>query len=260
MKYTEKDISEKELEFYISKNADSVENELKYITHQKRTDRGPLDMLFVDSGNSLVIAELKIIEDDSMLVQGIDYFHYIFTNLEFYTRNFNNNRNFNIDPNQKPRLFLIAPSFSVNLKNRASWVDIQISLFTYKCINVNEHNEDIIIFNEELIPSRIQPIEVYTIDQKTNYIKDEIVKDRFKQSLKKIETLDNNQIVLDPIKNSISIKVGGKVIAYYSPNRKNFWISTYDRDNEWKEYPIRSDDDLPEIEELIFTNYHKYKK
>ncbi|KKM01404.1 hypothetical protein LCGC14_1794790, partial [marine sediment metagenome] len=42
-----------------------IEDGLKYIDHQRNTDRGPLDVLFVDSGNALVVAELKINEDDA---------------------------------------------------------------------------------------------------------------------------------------------------------------------------------------------------
>ena len=53
-----------------------------------------------------------MVEDDSMLVQGIDYYDYITRNLEGLARAYKS-KNISIDPTQKPRLFLIAPSFSV---------------------------------------------------------------------------------------------------------------------------------------------------
>ena len=68
---------EKLLEEMIRKVPELIEEGLKYIDHQKRTERGRLDVLLVDSGNALVVAELKTIEDDEMLVQGLDYYDYI---------------------------------------------------------------------------------------------------------------------------------------------------------------------------------------
>ena len=43
-------------------------------------------MLLVDSGGALVVAELKVVEDDGMLVQGIDYYDYVTANLQGLAR------------------------------------------------------------------------------------------------------------------------------------------------------------------------------
>ena len=59
-KYKSVDISEKQLEEMVRQAPDLIEDGLRYIDHQKRTERGPLDVLFADSGNALVIAELKV--------------------------------------------------------------------------------------------------------------------------------------------------------------------------------------------------------
>jgi hypothetical protein len=40
----------------------------------------------VDSGRSLVVAELKMVQDDDMLIQGLDYYDYVSTNLEAFAR------------------------------------------------------------------------------------------------------------------------------------------------------------------------------
>ena len=159
MSYVTVEVDEKTLEHLASKNADKVELGLSYIDHQKRTERGPLDVLFVDSGGALVIAELKVVEDDNMLVQGIDYYEDVTRNLESLARLYSKATSASIDPSQKPRLFLIAPSFSINLLKRSSWIDIPISLFTYKCIEVEGSPETLPIFHEVNIPGRIAPIE-----------------------------------------------------------------------------------------------------
>ena len=85
-KYKEQEVTEKQFEDIVRKTPDSIEEGLRYIDHQKRTPRGPLDVLFVDSGNALVVAELKVVEDDTMLVQGIDYYDFITSNLEGFAR------------------------------------------------------------------------------------------------------------------------------------------------------------------------------
>ena len=81
-KYQSIEISEKQLEDLIRQAPENIEPGLRYIDHQRFTNRGPLDVLMVDSGNALVVAELKVVEEDSMLVQGIDYYDYITRNLE----------------------------------------------------------------------------------------------------------------------------------------------------------------------------------
>lgn len=102
-KYKVIDISENQPEETVRKAPDLVEDGLKYVDHQKKVESGLLDVLFVDSGNALVVAELKVTEDDMMLVQGIDYYDNITTNIEGFARAYKNK---NIDPTQKTRLFL----------------------------------------------------------------------------------------------------------------------------------------------------------
>ena len=55
-KYKEQEVTERQSEDIVRKMPDSIEDGLRYVDHQKRTQRGPLDVLFVDSGNALVVA------------------------------------------------------------------------------------------------------------------------------------------------------------------------------------------------------------
>ncbi len=71
-KYTNVEVSETQLEDLVRRLPELIEAGLAYVDHQAFTDRGPLDVLMVDSGRALVVAELKVVEDDTMLVQGID--------------------------------------------------------------------------------------------------------------------------------------------------------------------------------------------
>ena len=256
-KYKAVEVSEKQLEEMVRKAPDLVEEGLRYIDHQKRTERGPLDVLFADSGNALVVAELKVIEDDVMLFQGVDYYDYIASNIEGLARAYKDKR---ISPTQKLRLFLIAPSFSISLLNRCKWIDIPISLFTFQCIAFEDHPKEIIpIFKEITIPSIPTRVDVYTLEERLSYITDNKVRKTVENLLNEIKEWDKENILIEPTKYDISIKVSGRVFAYLGPRRNHFNIYTYDTDGEWKGFPVKSDEDLKDVKILVRSNYDKYK-
>jgi len=256
-KYKVVEVSEKELEEMVRKGSYLIEEGLRYIDHQKRTERGPLDVLFADSGNALVVAELKVTEDDGMLVQGLDYYDYIAANIEGFARAYKEKK---IDPTQKLRLFLVAPSFSVSLLNRCKWIDAPLSLFTFQCLVFEDNPKEIVpVFKEITIPSRLQPVELYTIDKRLDYITDSKVRETVKELLKEIQDWDKDNIVIEATKYDISIKVSGKVFSYLGPRRKHFIIYTYDSENKWTGFPIKQSEDLEEVRLLLKGNYEKFK-
>lgn len=124
-------ITEKELEDMLKDNLHLVEEGLKFIDNQIAAGRGPLDILAVDSGKSLAVIELKVSESDEMLMQAIDYYHWVFEHIDSIKRMYPTS---GVDYRQAPRLILIAPSFSNALLKRALYLKVQPELFTYKCL------------------------------------------------------------------------------------------------------------------------------
>src|SRR5258707_10196484 len=118
-KYTHIEVSEQQLEDLVRQHVDSLEEGLRYVHHQRITGSGRLDVLLADSGNSLILAELKVVEDDGMLFQALDYYDYVSSHLEALARLYSA---FSIDPAQPVRLFLIAPSFSQSLIANCKWI------------------------------------------------------------------------------------------------------------------------------------------
>ncbi len=256
-KYKAVDVSEKQLEEMVRKGPDLVEEGLRYVEHQKRTQRGPLDVLFADSGNALVVAELKAVEDDGMLAQGIDYYDAVTRSVESFARAYKNKK---IDPRQEVRLFLIAPSFSMSLRNRCKWIDIPISLFGFQCIVFEDSPKEIVpVFQEVTVPSMPTRVEVYTVEDKLSYITDGKVRNRVDKLLAEVRGWDKGNIVTDPIKFAISIKVAGTVLAYLRPRRKHFVVSTYGPDDQWKPFAVKSAADLKDVRALLKNNYDAYK-
>ncbi|HEX8000880.1 MAG TPA: hypothetical protein VF528_21035 [Pyrinomonadaceae bacterium] len=251
------DVSEQQLEDLVRQHVDKIEDGLRYVGHQRITDSGRLDVLFVDSGQSLVLAELKVVEDDAMLFQAIDYYDYVSSNLEAFARLYNT---FSIDPTQPARLFLVAPSFSQSLINRCKWIDIPISLFSYQCIRLDSSAEVIPVFSEQTIPSPPEVLETYSIDDRLAYITDSQARATARDLLDEIVAWDTNKILVEPIKFAISLKVSGRLFAYLSPRRKHFVIETYNQEGRWTGYSVQSSDDLDIAKELMRHNFSRFLK
>jgi len=254
-RYKQVDVSEALLEDLARTGADLIEEGLKYVDHQRRTEKGRLDLLFVDSGKALVVVELKILEDDGMLFQALDYFDYVSNNVEAFARLYNTA---DIDPVQELRLFLIAPSFSQTLINRCKWIDANISLFMYKAIKFDDSEDIMPVFNEIAIPPRPEPIgEIPTIEKRLAYITNSEIRRIAEEFLKEISEWKKDKILIEPIKYAISIKVGGRLFVYLSPRRNAFVIETYNPEGKWTGFSVNSKEDLKELLDLLKTNMEK---
>jgi hypothetical protein len=240
-KYTKADVSELELEDLIRRGPELIEEGLVYVDHQKQAAGGRLDVLLVDSGRSLVVAELKVIEDDGMLVQGLDYYDYVSTNLEAFARLYKSHA---IDPTQGARLCLIAPTFSQTLVNRCRWLNLPISLFTFNCLKFEGEADVVPVFAEQPVTAPPEPIDVPRLEDSLNYITDVAVRAKVSELLDEIKNWKMGNISIDPIKYAISMKVNGHVFAHFYPRRKHYIIATYDASGVWKDYAVKTDDDL----------------
>lgn len=225
-----------------------IEDGLEYIGHQRSAAVGRLDVLLVDSGKSLVVAELKIIQDDGMLLQALDYYDYVSSHVEAFARLYQKS---GIDPTQQVRLFLIAPSFSQALINRCKWLDVPISLFTCSCLKFPNEGDLVPIFWEQTIPTPPEVVEVTRFEDHLQYITDPQARARAAALLEQIRNWRPDRIAVDPIKYAISIKISGRVFAYFHPRRKHFLLSTYDSQEQWMDHPIHSDEDLEKVLPLV---------
>src|SRR5271157_4085776 len=246
-KYTKADVSEQELEDIVRRNAGQIEEGLLYVDHQKPAAGGRLDVLLVDSGKSLVVAELKVAQDDGMLLQGLDYYDFVTTRVESFARLY---KSHSIDPTQPVRLFLVAPTFSQTLINRCKWLDLPISLFTFNCLRFEGDTDVVAIFTEQPIPAPPETVEVHSLDDLLNYITDVSVRNKVSALLDEIKNWKPGNIAIDPIKYAVSMKINGHVFAYLYPRRQYYLIATYDASDEWKEYAVKNDDDLATVKAI----------
>jgi hypothetical protein len=214
------------------------------VDHQKPTAGGRLDVLLADSGHGLVVAELKIIEDDGMLIQGLDYYDYVSTHVEAFARLY---KAHSIDPTQQVRLFLIAPTFSRTLVNRCKWLDLPVFLFTFNCLRFEGEADVVPVFTEEQVTAPPEVIEVKHLEDHLNYITGLAVRKQVSGLLDEIKNWKPGNVSIDAISYGISIKINGRVFVHLYPRRWHYIIGTYDASDEWKEYAVKSEDELAAV-------------
>lgn len=247
--YIKAEVREQQLEDVVRRHAGLIEEGLVYVDHQKPTGSGRLDVFLVDSGKSLVVAELKVTQDDGMLLQGLDYYDYAVTHLESLARLYKQR---GIDPTQPVRLILVAPSFSQTLVNRCKWLDLPVSLFTFTCLKFEGDDDVVPVFTEREVASPRQSPVITTLDEHISYIIDTDVRSTVVALLDEVRTWKLNQIIsVEPIQDAISMKVNGRLFAYLGARRRHFVISTYDTDEEWKEFPVKTAEELSKVKNLM---------
>jgi len=257
LEYIRGELSEKELEDRILKHPDLIEKGLEYLEHQRHTSSGRLDILFVDSNGSLVIAELKIIEDANMLFQSLDYFDFIAEKIEGFARLYSKH---DIDIEKYPRLMLIAPSFSPIMINRCRWLnpDIQVSLFVYQYLSFPDNKEDTLVFIPQEISVRPTVLrKAPELTELLTYIKSESVRNLAKQFLDEVKNLSKG-ITVDPLQWGKSVKYKSSVLFYWEPLQTFIRISAFNEDGVWVGSNIEKEDDYLKVMELIKSNIKKY--
>lgn len=252
--YKTVEVSEKQLEDLVRQGPGLIEEGLEYVDHQVPTDRGPLDVLIVDSGGALVIVELKVVEDDTILVQGIDYYDYVFKNKEGFGRIYKDS---GIKPEEEPRLFLISPSFSQPLINRCKWINMPISLYTFKCIKLGDGSDIIPVFTEINVPEIPKPPPRKSLNEILEYITDDNVRKTANDFLTEVKNWDKNNILIDPIQGWVSMKYKGRVFAYLGPRRRFFVLQTIDQERNWSSLSVNQDSELSTIRNQLRTTIEK---
>ena len=257
-KYLTVQVSESQLEDLVRQSPELIEQGLKYVDHQKKVEAGRLDVLMVDSGNALVVAELKVEEDDGILLQGLDYYDYVVTNAESYARLY---KKFDIDPSQKPRLLLIAPGFSVTLLNRVKWINAPITLFTYRCVEFEDKRGEMVpVYTEVSLPRPPEPPVSVTLDDHYAYITDPVFRKAAQSFVDELRSWDSQRVTSDANQNDISMKVSGRVFAYVSAYRKYFKVYTHDREGNWEGYKTDRLKVLDDVKKKVRANFERKRK
>jgi hypothetical protein len=242
-KIEEVEVSEKELENLLVENPEAIERGMKILGRQIQTDTGPLDILAVDEDGVLTLIELKNEVDDGQLDQGLRYYDWVRTNIQWISRSFKE-----VDAEELPRLILIAPAFSENLRRIAKYVNVNLDLIEYHVIQLPDGKRGVLCHRIE-IGGPPEPPVVPTREGNIKRIENEKVRQLCEECLKELE---NRGIEIRPIQNYwFSIWYKGKRFMYIGCKKKFFVCEIQKPDGSWTR---RIRISTKEMWEKIFNN------
>ncbi len=64
--------------------------------------------------------------------------------------------------------------------------------------------------------------------------------------------------MVDTIKDAFSMKVNNRVFARLYPRRQLFIFATYDAGDEWRDYAVKTDDDLASVKTIAKSAMEKW--
>lgn len=165
--------SEKELHQIIKNELDALEEGLRLLQYEYPSGTGIIDLLCVDSGGRLAIIEVKLYEDENILFQALRYYNDIYSNRYLVANLF---REQNVDPDQDPRIILIAERFSDDIRNLSTLVVPEIELFGHSVLQTADGERGIAYYSVALPAAPSPPSEPRTIDDLLAYLrKDELL-------------------------------------------------------------------------------------
>lgn len=131
--------TEQELEQMVTKEIGQIEKDLTVIcNHVPINGKSALDVLCHDENGQLVIMQLSVNDDDNVLLQGIQSLDYVEKFKSFLKATYNKHK---IDDREKPRLILIAPSFSDALRNAVEAMQggMRVDLYEWEYLKLGDH-------------------------------------------------------------------------------------------------------------------------
>jgi len=159
--------SEAELHMLIESELEAVEEGLALLQHEYPSGKGIVDFLCVDSGNRLVIVEVKLSEDENVLFQALRYFSDVDRDRYVVANLFSDH---DVDPEESPRIVLIAEHFSEDIRRLSTLVVPEVELLEYSAV-VLPGGDNAILFHTVSLPEAAGlPSEPKSIDKLINYL------------------------------------------------------------------------------------------
>jgi hypothetical protein len=165
--------SEAELHMIVEADLDAVEEGLVLLQHEYPSGKGIVDFLCVDSGNRLVVIEVKLHEDENVLFQALRYFGDVDRDRFVIANLFSQHA---IDPEQSPRIIIIAETISEDIRRLSTLVVPEVELLEYSVLQI-PGNDKGVVFHSVLPPEIPKlPSESKTVDQLIEYVTNDPLK------------------------------------------------------------------------------------
>lgn len=213
--------SEKELHGIIEKEIDALEEGLEVLKYEFAFRKGIADFLCVDSGGQLVVIEVKLKEDENILFQALRYYNEIDKERYAIAQIFSNKK---VNPEENPRILLIAERFSDNIKQLSTLVVPDVELYEYTVLSTPDGQQGI-YFHPMPLPPPPPPTTTSpkTPEELRNYITEDSLKPLFDRLRDEIKGIGKG-IEEYTTQRYVGFKYRGKQLAALFPHRKVFDI------------------------------------
>lgn len=209
---------EKELHSIIEKEIDALEEGLVLLKYEFGLVKGTPDFLCVDSGGRLVIIEVKLQEDENILLQALRYYIEIDKERYAIAKMFSDK---NVDPEEHPRILLVAEKFSDDLRRLSALVVPEIELYEYTVLCTPNGKQGICYRSVSLPKIEEIPTKPPTIDELKDYITKEPLKPLFDKLIEEVKNIGKG-IEEYATQGYVGFKYKGRQIAWLGPQRKSF--------------------------------------
>ena len=127
----------RELEEMLTNEIGQIEDGLAVIAnHVPINDKATLDILCRDDNGQLVVLQLSVSEDDTMFLHGIQSLDYVDKFKSFLKATYKEQK---INDKEKPRLILIAPSFSDAIRGAAEGMKgMRMDLYEWEYLKLGD--------------------------------------------------------------------------------------------------------------------------
>jgi hypothetical protein len=230
---------ERELEDLVIKNPEQIEDGLVFLTHQQQVSGGFIDVLCVDKDGIFVIIELKITDDEGILLQALHYYDYVLLNRAAIANQFASKVEINL--REEPRIILIAPYFSERLKKACKYVSPMLQLLVFMHLKTSS-GEKGLYFDQVMIDTEEGYSPPQPIEKILEYLNSLELREVCKQIVKTIST--EFQDLDEPLTSGntgIKIKYKNRKIAEIWVKRTFFWLGYYGARSKWLRIESKSD-------------------
>ena len=228
---------------------------MRVLGHQVPTTGGKrIDILGLDSENTLVIIEIKIVEDTYILPQGLEYVDWVNENADRLSEIYSK-PDLKVDPSKTPRLILVAPSFSYTLQKAAKYISRDycfVTLLEYFYFRYENDKKGLFCREIPLQPIE-RPVIRYENKDYIEYIQKEESRKLFEQVMDKIQKI-GPKIEANPTQSwYIALQYKGRNLASLSPRSTYFYLGIKEEDG-WDYPKIEKPEDFTQEHINMITN------
>ena len=212
--------NEKELHSIIEKELDALEEGLVLLKYEYSLTKGIPDFLCVDSGGRFVVIEVKLQEDENVLFQALRYYNEVERDRYIIAKMFPKK---NINPEERPRIILIAEKFSEDIRRLTNLVIPDVELYEYTLLSISEGKEGICFHPVSLPKIEEIPTKPKSKKELLEYMTKDELKPIFKKVIDEIKEI-GKEIEEYTVQDYVGFKYRGRQISWLWPLRKAFDI------------------------------------